>query len=93
MFLASSPAGDGRRKDARLPWPGTDGSLSKISVPSRRGKHLKTQTDSGSLDDLMNLIATRMESRPGNDEVHAESTFILGIIRLTSQTVRLPPRF
>ena len=43
---------DGRRADARSPWPGTSGSRSRISPPRRRGKNFPIQTVSGSLGDL-----------------------------------------
>ena len=67
-----SCAGEGRRVDARSPWPGAGGSLSRISPPRGRGKYLKTQPDSGSLGGLMNSMATRMEFRLVMDDVRGE---------------------
>ena len=63
---------DGRRADARSPWPGTGSSRSGISPPRRRGKSFPIQTASATLGGLMNLTATRMESRSVIDDVRGE---------------------
>ena len=64
--------GDGRRADARSPWPGTGGSRSRISPPGQRRKGLRNQTASATLGGLMNSTATRMESRLVIDDDRGE---------------------
>ena len=56
-----SCVGDGRRADARSPWPEGGGLRSKISPPRRRRKGLRHQTASATLGGLMNSTATRKE--------------------------------
>ena len=47
-----SCAEDGRRADARSPWPEAGDSRSRISPPRRRGKSFPIQTASASRGDL-----------------------------------------
>ena len=68
--------GDGRRADARSPWPEDDGLRSRISPPRRRRKVLRNQTASATLGGLMNSTATRKESRSVIDDVRGEFSFV-----------------
>ena len=68
--------GDGRRADARSPWPEAGGLRSRISPPRRRRKVLRNQTASATLGGLMNSTATRKESRSVIDDVRGEFSFV-----------------